>query len=169
MFEPDGRNDLQYSGHLAVKALYYAAIALGVVCLTPAVTYVYVREDLHVQEATIAAFRENAPVQTLILDYNTPVLTAADVQAADTAYLTKTNPAATSLPFSVQAGPGRKDLEVGKINAQWVNSYLTFSPEVLEKDRPKSWDDTRLPSPPDSPEALRYIEGSGGGSFSCSL
>ena len=159
MFEPDGRNDLQYSGHLAVKALYYAAIALGVVCLTPAVTYVYVREDLHVQEATIAAFRENAPVQTLVLDYNAPTLTVADVAAADRAYINQKNPAATSLPFSVEVGPARKDLEVGNITPQWVNAYLSFSPGVLPEQDLKTYDFSLVYTP----EGLKSTQGRGGG------
>jgi len=162
MFEPDGRNDIQYTGHLALKAFHYAMIALGVVCLIPPITYVYVREDLHVQEATIAAFRENAPVQTLVVDFNTPTFTTADVLAADGVDGTDVNPPATSLPFSIAVGRSRKDLEVGVITPQWVNSYLTFSPEVLLKGVSPTRNGGLMSNPPDSPEALRYVEGSGG-------
>ena len=80
MFEPDGRNSIQYAGHTAMVAARWICMLLGLMCIIPVALYVYGRNTMNLQEASIFAVNTDHRSQEVTLDFNAPTLRMSDVE-----------------------------------------------------------------------------------------
>ena len=79
MFEPDGRNDIQYVGHQTMTLLRWVCMAFALACILPVFLVVKGRETMKRQDAAIDAANTDPRLQTLTIDFNTPTLGTYDV------------------------------------------------------------------------------------------
>jgi len=87
MFEPDGRNDIQYIGHLILKAWHIYCMILGFFILTPWVIVFWNRQTIKAQQGDLKLW-EQMPRMAVRIDYNNPGLTAGQI-AAEAAWTTR--------------------------------------------------------------------------------
>lgn len=126
MFKPDGRNDIQYVGHIALTVARYLGMGFALACILP--TYLVIRgwQTMKRQDAGIVAINSDPAIQTLRIDFNQATLADED----PTAYTEfreanypegQLDPSLQSLPFTVTGQP-----------APWIYYNLPFDANVLQ-------------------------------------
>ena len=71
MFEPDGRNSVQYVGHLAVQASRIFLFILAIIIVTPLVIFLWCHWTIRAQREDVRLW-VSAPAQYVTLDFNHP-------------------------------------------------------------------------------------------------
>jgi len=135
MFEPDGRNDIQYAGHLAITGLKWIMYILGIFALAPTVLFFAGKEAINMQEASIRVINGDPRAINVVVDFNVPTLRLADAATLDPPFTHRTiEPKTRALPFSVVyldrsgATPSPEPPGVGDkgLGAAWIWYHLPF-------------------------------------------
>jgi len=143
MFEPDGRNSIQYVGHKLMQLWHIYSTIVAVIIITPVVIYFWHSMTLRAQAGDIRLWSQ-MPSTTVVLDLNHPALAVADLEANAEFQAPKlqvgVDPATKSFPAGLQGASG---------TFFWYN--LPFTPgAVTDLDRDHSamanltqhWSDT---------------------------
>jgi len=79
MFEPDGRNDIQYIGHLLLSAWRIYCMILGFIIVLPWIWIYWNRLTIKAQQGDLRIW-ERMPRVAVRIDYNSPGLTAGQIE-----------------------------------------------------------------------------------------
>jgi hypothetical protein len=125
MFEPDGRNSIQYVGHMGVTLVRWVCMVFALACLLP--TYLVLRgwQTMKRQEAGIEAVNTDPRIERYTLDFNRVTLQPEDADAyqgfKDSGFPEdRLDPSLNSLPFTITGRP-----------AAWVYYNLPFDANVV--------------------------------------
>ena len=159
MFAPDGRNSIQYTGHLAATAVKYLCMVFALACIAPVYLYITGRQTMETQQGAIQAFNADPDIQNITIDFNAPTFRVFDanvyqawaaenpVSDADVnSGLEKImDPSLQSLPFTATSSsriiqPARAFPKENINLATWIYYNLPFEQGVVHD----SWQEQAL-------------------------
>ena len=78
MFEPDGRNSIQYVGHLTARVVRGFFFILGLIIITPLAIFIWCRGTARAQAEDVRLWSA-MPAQYVVVDFNAPDVEVQDV------------------------------------------------------------------------------------------
>ena len=141
MFEPDGRNTVQYLGHMVTRVLGILMSAVGVLILFPLFMYLWYSNTIGAQRMGVELWN-NAPILAVCLDYNHPGLSVSGICGEHVTY-----------PAGIEVL--RRNANRDYIGARYFWYYLPVVPGVITDLRSPC--ETQGPVP--KPKVLPGIEG----------